>query len=699
MRSIKAGRLIRALATTTVVASEAFAALGAASASAAGPITVCPAGSSPSCAYTTIQDAINNASDGETILVGPGAYSGALDVNESVTIKGDGVANTIITAPPALTTRFTTSGPNDPIIYADSPNVTIEDLTVDGEDEGNPGLNYRFEGIAAYNDNLTVDGVTVMGIADNPLDGDQSGDGIYAAADDGSPHTVTITDSQVYGSDKNGIVTDGDAGLTVDLTGNSVIAAGGSPIGSNGIEIYNDYWVGAGNATGPSGTIADNTISGNVCTVAQPICGSDLLSDGYLSGNNDVGGDSAGLLLGNVAGLSASGNTVTDNDVGVWSTTAAGSTASITGNTIEDNLFADVLAEYGPVTISDNTIGGGPESASGLAGVLVANYDGDPSSSAPTITANTISGTGAGIEVAQGDTPGAPLPDATIGRNAITGNTTGIENLTTASVSATNNWFGCNGGPGASGCDTVTGSGASHVTASPFLVLALGASPASINPGGTATVTASLRQNSASAALTGAFPSGLATGFATTAGSVDGSATMSDGLATTTLSGTPLGSATVTGTVDNQSAATSVSTVSPPTTTTSSTSTTTVTSVSTPVRIAPVFAFLAHSGLSLLVRNPGSELTVFCVDGCTASVVGQIALTKANHKHTTLMENVAQLTLAAGGSSVYTLSLISSQRAAVKHALSATLTLNVSAKDDLTGTTTTASRSYRLTRS
>ncbi len=686
MTRLKRQRL--ALSVAATVSAVTCALFVVSSASAAAPITVCPAGSVPACAYTTIQNAIDVAPDNATILVGPGAYAGALDIKHSVTLEGDGPANTIITAPASLSTSFTTSGPNDPIVYADAASVTIKNLTVDGQNEGNPALNYRFEGIASYNDNVTVDNVTVMGIADNPLDGDQTGTGIYAVADDGNPHTITITNSRVYGSNKNGIVANGDAQVTVDVTGNIVVAAGGSPIGSNGIEIYNDFW--AANGVGPSGTVSGNVVSGNVCNLAQPTCGTDLLSDGYLGGNNDVNGDSAGILLGNVAALTVSGNTVTDSDIGVWSTTAPGSTAKITGNTIEDNLYADVLAEFGPVAITANTIAGGTDSTGTLAGVLVANYNGDPSSSAPTITANTISGTADGVEVAQGETPGAPLPSATISHNAISGNSTGIENLTAATVAAAENWFGCNAGPGSTGCDTISGPGAGHVTSAPHLVLAVTASPSSVTVGQTSSVTAGLAQDSSGATLTGAFPSGLPVAFVASAGSVGPTGTLDDGSTSTTLSGTPVGTATVTATVNGQPVSATINT--------SAVSSGQSVPGGTPpaLTLAPRLAFLPSGSLSLLVRHPGSALTVFCVDGCSATVTGQIVVTLAHHKHETLMLNQTQLTVAAGGASVYTLVLTSFERTVIKHAVKSVLTLSVAAKDTVTGKTTTGQQSFAV---
>jgi hypothetical protein len=70
-----------------------------------------------------------------------------------------------------------------------------------------------------------------------------------------------------------------------------------------------------------------------------------------------------------------------------------------------------------------------------------------------------------------------------------------------ANTFAVNNWWGCIGGPGASGCD-VAATDSGGLTASPYIVLTNTASPASILLGQSTTLTANFLQNSAGTALT-----------------------------------------------------------------------------------------------------------------------------------------------------------------------------------------------------
>ena len=70
-----------------------------------------------------------------------------------------------------------------------------------------------------------------------------------------------------------------------------------------------------------------------------------------------------------------------------------------------------------------------------------------------------------------------------------------------ASTTATNNWWGCNGGPGAGGCDVVAGDGAA-ISFNPWIILTNSASPGTIGGGQSTTLTASVLRNSSNQTLT-----------------------------------------------------------------------------------------------------------------------------------------------------------------------------------------------------
>src|ERR1019366_9765348 len=72
-----------------------------------------------------------------------------------------------------------------------------------------------------------------------------------------------------------------------------------------------------------------------------------------------------------------------------------------------------------------------------------------------------------------------------------------------ASTAATNNWWGCNGSPGAAGCDVVASDGGT-LTYTPWLIITNTASPGTINIGQSTTLTASVLKNSDNQTVTAA---------------------------------------------------------------------------------------------------------------------------------------------------------------------------------------------------
>ncbi|ACZ39949.1 pectinesterase family protein [Sphaerobacter thermophilus] len=214
-----------------------------------------------------------------------------------------------------------------------------------------------------------------------------------------------------------------------------------------------------------------------------------------------------------------------------------------------------------------------------------------------TITNNTISGNGNGILLE------ARADNVTIASNNITGNNVkslepeggagirflseftgsgnriafnriagnvdgmGINNQSTTVLDATNNWWGCNAGPGEDGCNTVAG----PVNLDPWLTLTVTTDTAELESGEEATVTASLTTNSDGddTSSDGTVPNGILVDFdvdPADAGTLDPANTSTAaGAATTTFTAEAAGEATISATVDAQTVETSVTIVSTPT--------------------------------------------------------------------------------------------------------------------------------------
>jgi hypothetical protein len=686
---------------SAAIAIAALATFGLGSAQAAS-LTVCPTG----CTATTIQGAVTVAESGTpgtlaTITVASGSYPESIKIQGAVSISivGAGVGKTTIEAVPSAILGNALSPAEGPTVYPviddyGAPTVSLTGLTIDGLDDGSTvasDAGRPFVAVAEYNGNLSLNDVNITGFSDSPPDSQATGIGVYAV-NDGGPgmSSLSVTNSTISDYQQAGIEAIGNADLSVNIAGDTISGNGG-PANADGIDIAG---LPASAAAGPSGSIESSTVTGNVSATTQSILDHDSVNG-------------AGIRLAGVGNFTVSGDTVLGNDVGVWSSAATGATVTVTGNELENSTQADALAGYGSNVVTGNTIGSLANATQTPIGVLVADYkedDPEPGATA-TVSANTISGTNSAVEVAVGTTAGAPLPDATITNNALFGNTNGIENATTATVDGIDNWWGCNGGPDASGCPQILypqGAADGRVTAAPYLVFAVVGAPASITPGSSTTVIASIRQDSAGTAFaSGPFPSGLPVTLGTTAGSLPSSATLSDGEAAVALSGTPLGTATLSGTLESATVTSTVTTANAVSTASSTAPSTITVTVPVPATVAPLISFIAAGKLSLLASNPGGELTVTCIDGCGASVTGTIALNERKGKrvvHKTLTLSAITPTIAADGSYAYAVTLTASQRSVLTHALSATLTLNVSAKDDSTGKTVTDSKTFNLTR-
>lgn len=260
---------------------------------------------------------------------------------------------------------------------------------------------------------------------------------------------------------------------------------------------------------GPDFIITNSTFSGNSVTASS--------SDSGYGGGVEFLDDTPGSLT-------VTGSTFTNNSVAASNNGAPGGGLYIDLNVIGDTASVSGSIFTGNTAGGSNGVGGGIYS-SGLTTVTNSR-----------ITGNTAAGGGSGFWE-QGYAGNAADGVGTV----------------------KNNWWGCNGGPGQSGCDTVEASGVSgddaSVVSSPWLELQspLSASSTSISLNGTSSLTADLTHNSNG---TGGFtvPNGTPISFSGGSfGSANpNSSTLSSGTATSTFTGTNVGTGTASATVDNQ---------------------------------------------------------------------------------------------------------------------------------------------------
>ena len=493
--------------------------------------------------YATIQEAINASSfsNRDTIQIAAGTYSEQIIVNKCVNIVGSGQtgANATIIQAPAMLALSSVPSVNAASIVEVRANstVTMSNLTVSGpvvfpagSDPNNPPAAYGV--FVVENAALQMTDVTVTKIRKEPLDGTQNGIAVRAGSVSANQTgaldftRVTVSDYQ-----KSGIIVSNN-GSTGSFKDGLVMGVGATPaIGQNGFEIVD----------GATATITNNTIAGNLCNNAN--CGADPVNQSQ----------SAGIIVIAAGQTTINGNTISNNDAGYLSqesTTAI--QQQVTGNTFVNNRYFGLFLQ-GSTLIKNNFISGGNIGASVLS--LGSGFDVD--NSIADFQNDSITGASqSGIQLFDGDQTDTFTPQVNVNFTRLAGsggaNLTGIDNQTTSTVTADNDFWGCNGGPnGGAGCDQAVGS----VTAASYLVLSrTTTSAASVAMGGTATITTNLRFNNLNqdtytatthlpnpipaTATSANSPGGIPVNFTATNGTVNPTVTpLVDGLASTTFTG------------------------------------------------------------------------------------------------------------------------------------------------------------------
>ncbi|MBC7265227.1 MAG: right-handed parallel beta-helix repeat-containing protein [Chloroflexi bacterium] len=396
-------------------------------------------------AFAKIQDGINAVASGGTVHVAAGTYVEQVEVTKNLTLQGVG-SSTVIQSPDALSKYFTTgSNNNKPVVYVhDADNVTIQNLMVDGAGKGN--ANYRFIGIGYYNAGGTVAEVEIKDVRDTPWSGAQHGVALYAYNADGSPRTLTVTNSNIHDFQKNGMALNG-TGLMVNVSGNTVTG-----YGPTNVTAQNCIQVG----WGASGTVSGNTVSdvswlGPTWTAATIL----VLDSNADVTNNDVTNGQTGIYFWGGSGT-ISGNDVSGSDTGIgredfYGIIAGDPPMALPSPFDETDVSAAGVRAMADLTINvtDNTItGSGGDTSEGLE--IAGGYDDDNVSL--TATDNTITGWGYGVTVYKctSDCGTGTFTSLALHQNSISGNSQYgmyVDGMT-SDVDAELNWWGAADGPG-----------------------------------------------------------------------------------------------------------------------------------------------------------------------------------------------------------------------------------------------------------
>ncbi len=340
-----------ALASVSVLAAQD----GAAAQGSGGTLYVNSTGSDTgTCQLSTlpcatIAYAVTQANPGSTIDVAAGSYPEQLVINEDLTIVGTGGTVSIdpSTLPTADTDTDSSTSQYAIIDVTSMASATLRNLVVDGSNAQSQftGCGQDFVGVYFHDASGVMKKDIVQNVELSPaLLACQDGLGVYVASDSGDHSTVIMTGDTVNTYEKNGVTCD-DAGTTCTIESSTVTGIGVTPaIAQNGIQAVDTAAV---DLTGD--TVSNNSDSGG-----------------------GLGNQATGFMIVDVGTLSASTNTLEDNDINAYigadGTGPAPGSWTFTGNTVTratDNVSGGE-AYYGdgvqidsttsPVSVTNNVV-------------------------------------------------------------------------------------------------------------------------------------------------------------------------------------------------------------------------------------------------------------------------------------------------------------------------------------------------------
>ncbi len=388
--------------------------------------TVCVNPSGASGCYSTIGAAVSAAGNGDTVNVGAGEYAEEVIVTKPLALVGAGADSTIIDAHGLANGIYVDGVDNGGLT-----NVLVTGFTV---------INANYEGILVTNTSASLISKNHVASNDQGLDfsagmcagqpafetseGDDCGEGIHLI---GVNHT-TIAGNLVE-LNSGGILLSDETGMTyeIEINGN---------------------------------TVRDNTLDCGITLASHPPAPAASSKLPYGVFNNKIVGNtvSGNGLAGQGAGIGifapGPGNLAFGNEV--------------IGNIIENNGLPGVTVHNHAappgapgVNLNDLVIIGNFISGNGAdtedattPGTAGINIYGVAAAGATEILGNTIENEALDIVMNNPGTMQAHL-------NNLLGGGVGVANLGKGGLDATLNYFGCSGGPGATGCATVSGTAVS----------------------------------------------------------------------------------------------------------------------------------------------------------------------------------------------------------------------------------------------
>ena len=308
----------------------------------------------PAATFTSIQAAVNAASPGDQILVCKGIYREQVVIGKPLSIDA---ASGAILMPSTMQANSMSLFDGSPLavalLVADTTDVTIEGLIVDGSNSGISECVPDLFGIAFQNASGSIQRTTVRNFKlGERLSGCQSGTGIFVQSGGGQTSKVWIGNSSVHDFQKNGI-TANEVGTEVFVRSNVVTGIGPTTgAAQNGIQI----------GFGAAGRIRLNTVTNTVWLPCKAVETCTAVATGILvTQSDDVS------VTENIAGVSqvpifVDGNSAQVHDNSVFSAFVfdgirlEGSQNSARGNTIFNGAESGIFIDGNNNLVRNNTI-------------------------------------------------------------------------------------------------------------------------------------------------------------------------------------------------------------------------------------------------------------------------------------------------------------------------------------------------------
>lgn len=489
--------------------------------------------------YPTINAAIAAASNGDGIHVAAGVYAENVVVDKSVGIFGDGEGQTVIM--PAV------SNPNcggmgggslcagaSSVFLIRANDVGIAFLGIDGDNPALPG-------------GIDVHGANV-----------DARNGIIEDFNAGTFNGTQITSVLVKNVWLRGIYfSSGGSGFQANLNTVRNVAGGTASIG-----IYN---------FGGAGRIVNNGVYDCADGIAANHSrGTQITSNAVSSSASGIHTDNAGDSAGSIADVISS-NAVLNGGAGSYGIfvfvpflAPAVYSNTVTGEEVGLAMFGQGVPAIA-TTFDHNEVDGQslPNSIGFYATTDELGFG--------TADTNVNAASNDLLHCAEGVHIDQPANTITVrlAANRIVGNLLSLNNTGTSTVDATDDWWGCNYGPGAGGpgCAAAPAGVTGPATTNPWLVLGT-SGPSTLNTGATASYTASLQRNSNGVipVLMTYVPDTTPVAFTGVLGTVmPASSTLASGLRSTNFTaGHTAGMGSVSSIVDGQTATAPVTIVDAP---------------------------------------------------------------------------------------------------------------------------------------